>query len=134
MVGRLANTRLLAVAVICAALLALAPVALGAKGGNGGSGQAGSGSSATLTLSPDPVTSWSSFSGSGCGYTVGRQVNIAVNSPYWNAGFPVGVDASGCIRFSFWVDGPGTYGVKAMQNLHGNKQTVLATATLTVTD
>jgi hypothetical protein len=134
MVGRLTNTRLLAVAAVCAALLALAPVALGAKGGNGGGGHAGSGSSATLTLSPSPVPSWSSFSGSGCGYTVGKQVNIVVNSPYWNAGFPVGVDTLGCIQFSFWVDGPGTYGVKAMQNLSGSRQTVLATATLTVTD
>jgi hypothetical protein len=134
MVGRLTNTRLLAVAAVCTALLALAPVALGAKGGNRGGGNAGSGSSATLTLSPNPVSTWSSFSGSGCGYTVGKQVNIAVNSPYWNAGFMTGVDADGCMHFSFWVDGPGTYEVKAMQNLNGNKQTVLATATLTVTD
>jgi hypothetical protein len=110
--------------------LVLVPVALAGKGGNGGSGSA---SSATLTLSPNPVASWSPFWGSGCGYTVGKQVNIVVNAPSWNAGFPVGVDGSGCIQFQFWVDGPGTYGVKAMQSSKGNKQTVLASASLTVT-
>jgi hypothetical protein len=132
MVGRLTNTRLLAVAAIFAALLALAPVALGAKGANRGSDNGRS--SATLTLSPNSVPSWSTFSAYGCGYTVGKPVNIAVNSVYWRAGFPVGVDADGCISFDWAVDGPGTYEVKAMQNLSGNKQTVLATATLTVTD
>jgi hypothetical protein len=118
--------------------LALVPAAgLAAKGGNAGAGGkpggGGSGSSASLTLSPNPVVSWSAFWGSGCGYTVGTQVNVVVNSPYWNAGFPVAVDATGCMRFQFWVDGPGTYGVKTMQNLSGNKQTVLASASLTVT-
>jgi len=135
MIGRLTKTRLLVVATICAAVRALAPAAPAEKRGNGAGGHGGTGgSSATLTLSPNPVSSWSAFSGYGCGYTVGKQVNIVVNSPYWNAGFPVGVDADGCMKFQFWVDGPGTYGVKAMQNLSGNKQTVLATASLTVTD
>jgi hypothetical protein len=116
-----------------ALMLAVVPAAFAAKGGNGSGGQGGAGgtgSSATLTLSPNPVSSWSPFWGSGCGYTVGQQVNIVVNSPYWNAGFPVGVDASGCIQFQFWVDGPGTYGVKAMQGT--KKQTVLASASLEV--
>jgi hypothetical protein len=122
-------------------VLALVPAAgLAAKGGGAnpdrGGGKpsgGGSGSSATLTLSPNPVASWSAFWGSGCGYTVGTQVNVVVNSPYWNAGFPVAVDTTGCMHFQFWVDGPGTYGVKTMQNLSGNKQTVLASADLTVT-
>lgn len=121
------------IALIAAvAALILVPTALAAKGGGGkpGGGGGGSASSATLTLSPNPVSSWSAFWGSGCGYTVGQQVNIVVNSPYWDAGFPVGVDANGCIYFQFWVDGPGTYGVKAMQGLR--KQTVLATASLQV--
>jgi hypothetical protein len=116
-------------------VLVLVPAALAAKGGGGQGGHGGGGtpsSSATLTLSPNPVSSWSAFWGSGCGYTVGQQVNVVVNSPYWSAGFPVGVDANGCIRFQFWVDGPGTYGVKTMQSSN-NKQTVLATASLAVT-
>jgi hypothetical protein len=108
--------------------LVLVPSALAGKGGNGGTT-----TSATLTLSPNPVASWSAFWGSGCGYAVGSQVNIVVTSPYWTAGFPVGVDGTGCIRFQFWVDGPGSYGVKAMQQRKGGKQTVLASASLTVT-
>lgn len=108
----------------------LVPSALAGKGGNNSGGTT---SSATLTLSPNPVASWSAFWGSGCGYAVGAQVNIVVTSPYWTAGVPVGVDGNGCIRFQFWVDGPGTYGVKAMQGSRGNKQTVLASASLTVT-
>jgi hypothetical protein len=131
--------RHIGVVVLVGLVLVLAPVTFAARGGDGanhGNGPGGSGgstSSATLTLSPNPVASWSPFWGTGCGYTVGQQVNIVVNSPYWNAGFPVGVDGNGCIQFQFWVDGPGTYGVKAMQSSNGNKQTVLATADLTVT-
>jgi hypothetical protein len=126
---------ILIVAIIAALLVAYAAAtntrpggairALAARGG------ASAGSTATLTVSPNPVAAWSSFEGSGCGYRTGKQVNINVSGPSWNAGFPVGVDASGCISFQFWVDGPGTYSVTAMQNLSGHKQTVLARATLT---
>ena len=122
--------RNLATTVVLALTLVLVPTALAGKGGNG----AGTTSAATLTLSPNPVASWSPFWGTGCGYTVGKQVNIVVTSPYWTAGLPVGVDGSGCVRFQFWVDGPGTYGVKAMQqSSRGGKQTVLASASLAVT-
>jgi hypothetical protein len=120
--------RHLATTVVLVLTLVLVPSALAGKGGNGGTT-----TSATLTLSPNPVASWSAFWGSGCGYAVGSQVNIVVTSPYWTAGFPVGVDGTGCIRFQFWVDGPGSYGVKAMQQRKGRKHTVLASASLTVT-
>ena len=122
--------RHLATTVVLVLTLVLVPSALAGKGGNNSGGTT---SSATLTLTPNPVASWSAFWGSGCGYAVGAQVNIVVTSPYWTAGVPVGVDGNGCIRFQFWVDGPGTYGVKAMQGSRGNKQTVLASASLTVT-
>jgi hypothetical protein len=126
--------RRIAATIVVVLVLVLVPSALAANSGNGHGGKPGGGSSsASLILSPNPVASWSPFWGTGCGYTVGRQVNIVVNSPYWNAGLPVGVDGNGCIRFQFWVDGPGTYGVKAMQSLSGNKQMVLASASLTVT-
>jgi hypothetical protein len=124
----------LAFAVIA---LALVPVAFAAKGGNGGQGGGGkpgggSGTSASLSASPNPAPAWSSFQGSGCGYTTGKQVNVNVDSPYWNAGFPVAVDSSGCISFMFWVDGPGTYIVRTSQNLSGTKQTQLASVSLRV--
>lgn len=121
--------RHLATTVVLVLTLVLVPSALAGRGGNGGATT----TSATLTLSPNPVASWSAFWGSGCGYAVGSQVNIVVTSPYWTAGLPVGVDGAGCIRFQFWVDGPGSYGVKAMQQRKGGKQTVLASASLTVT-
>ena len=120
----------IAATVLLGLVLLLAPAALAGKGGNSGAGSTGS---ATLTLSPNPVPSWSAFWGSGCGYSTAAPVNIVVNSPYWNAGFPVGADANGCIAFQFWVDGPGVYAVKAMQSLKGNRQTVLGSASLTVT-
>lgn len=125
---RAATVRRIAAAVVLVLALSLVPTALAGKGVGNQSG----GTSATLTLSPNPVPAWSPFWGSGCGYTVGKQVNVVVNSPYWNAGFPVGVDAGGCIYFQFWVDGPGTYTVKAMQSLRGNRQTLLASASLAV--
>jgi hypothetical protein len=126
--------RIAPLAALSAALvLAVVPPALAGKGGGGKpagpGGGGGAGSSASLTLSPSPIASWSPFWGSGCGYTRGQQVNIMVQSPYWNAGFPTGVDTNGCISFQFWVDGPGTYLVKAMQGTR--KQTLLASASLT---
>jgi hypothetical protein len=135
-VSRKAPSLRIVLTVALAALVLAVPTALAGKGGGGkpagggGPGGGGAGSSASLTLSPSPVASWSPFWGSGCGYARGQQVNIVVQSPYWNAGFPTGVDANGCISFQFWVDGPGTYVVKAMQGTR--RQTLLATASLTV--
>jgi hypothetical protein len=126
---------LLIIAIIVAVTLGLALVSrAGPAGANGVLAGRGGGhttaTSATLTLSPNPVAAWSSFRGSGCGYTVGKQVNISVSGPAWKAGLPVPVNGDGCMSFTFWVDGPGAYTVKAMQNLSGRKQTTLATEVL----
>jgi hypothetical protein len=122
---------LIVVAVTVGFALVSRAAPAGATGVLAGRGGHANATSATLTLSPNPVAAWSSFRGSGCGYTVGKQVNISVSGPDWKAGVPVGVDASGCMSFTFWVDGPGSYTVKAMQNLSGRKQTTLASAILT---
>jgi hypothetical protein len=127
---------LLVVAIVVGLTLGFALVSRHAPAGAGGVLAARGGhptsTSATLTLSPNPVAAWSSFRGTGCGYTVGKQVNVNVDSPYWKAGFPVGASDSGCIAFTFWVDGAGSYVVKTSQALSGRKQTQMARITLTV--
>jgi hypothetical protein len=106
-------------------VLSLVPVALAGGGG-------GNNPMSTLALASDSVAAWTSFHASGCGYTVGKQANIGVDSPYWLAGFAVPVDESGCVNFMFWVDGPGAYTIRTYQNLKGNKQTLVASTSLTV--
>jgi hypothetical protein len=90
------------------------------------------GSAAALSITPNPIPAWSSFHGSGCGYTVGKQVNINVYSPTWQAGFPVGVDASGCMTFMFYVDGAGSYTITSSQAAKGHRQTQIASVVVSV--
>ena len=116
------------VASIVALVLALviAPAALAARGGSG------AGTAATLTLSPSSVASGDVFEGSGCGYVVGKQVNVVVTSPTSQTFFPVGVDGGGCIMFRTGTGAAGQYTVQTHQNLKGRRQTLMASASLTV--
>ena len=121
------------VASIAALVLAigLTPAALAAKGGNGGPDSSGAASS-RLSVSPTSVPSGAVFTGSGCGYVVGKQANVVVSSPSSQTFFPVGVDAGGCIMFQTGTGGPGQYTVQTYQKLKGRKQTLMGSASLTV--
>jgi hypothetical protein len=111
--------------------LALAPAALAMKIGDGG-GPAATTSRASLTLTPTSVASGDLFTGSGCGYVVGKQANVVVTSPTSQTFFPVGVDGGGCIMFRTGTGAPGQYTVQTYQRLKGRKQTLMASASLTV--
>ena len=128
------NDRVAHVASIAALVLALvfAPAALAVKTGENGGPHATSSSSPSLTLSPTSVASGDVFSGSGCGYVVGKQANVVVTSPSSQTFFPVAVDGSGCIMFRSGTGEPGQYTVQTYQKLKGRKQTLMASASLTV--
>jgi hypothetical protein len=100
---------------------------------NGGGKPSHGGGSATLTLSPTSVPSGGLFSGTGCGYTIGKQVNVSILSPSSSYFYPTGVDANGCISFGNYASEAGQYTVSTYQALSGgSKQTLMATAPLTV--
>lgn len=119
------------IAALSVALI-LAPAALAVKTGENGGGPASSTGGPTLTLSPTSVASGDVFTGSGCGYVVGKQANVVVTSPSSQTFFPVGVDAGGCIMFQTGTGAPGQYTVQTYQRLKGRKQTLMASAPLTV--
>ena len=106
-------------------VLALAPVALAARG-HGGSTTG----SAKLVVSPTSVPSGASFQATGCGYATGQQANVVVTSPSSRMFFPTGVDGNGCVSFGAWTSEAGQYTVAVYQG--GNKQTLMASAPLTV--
>ena len=129
------NKRVAHVASIAALSVALilAPAALAVKTGeNGGGGPAPSAGGPSLTVSPTSVASGDVFTGSGCGYVVGKQVNVVVTSPTSQTFFPVGVDAATCVMFRTGTGETGQYTVQTYQKLKGRKQTLMATASLTV--
>src|SRR5262245_49192065 len=53
---------------------------------------------ATLTISPKPVPAYGPYSGNGCGYVVGKPVDVAITGPM-KSSLSVTVSASGCISF-----------------------------------
>jgi len=108
--------------------LSLVPVALAGKGHSGG----GSTSSATLTLSPSSVPSGGSFSASGCGYRTGQQANVVITSPSSRTFYPIGVDGSGCVAFGASTSEAGQYTVAVYQSGNGGKQSMMASAPLSV--
>lgn len=124
MTHRVANV---ATTVMLVLVLILAPAGLAAKG----KGPAPS-TSATLVLSPTSVASGEVFMGSGCGYVIGKQVNVVVTSPTSQLFFGVGVDSGGCIMFRTGTGAAGQYTVQTYQKLKGRKQTLMASAPLTV--
>lgn len=105
--------------------LVLVPAAIAGKPRTGST-------AATLTLSPSTVASGEVFTASGCGYVVGKQVNVVVTSPTSQTFFPVGVDGGGCIMFRTGTGAAGQYTVKTYQRLNRRKQTLMASAALTV--
>ena len=127
------NKRVAHVASIVALTLALvaAPAALAMKTGENGGRADPAADSSRLTLSPASVASGDTFTGSGCGYVDGKQVNVVVTSPSSQTFFPAGV-TGGCIMFRAGTGAPGTYTVQTFQKLKGRKQTLMGSASLTV--
>lgn len=128
------NKRVAHVASIVALLLALVltPAAVAAKSGENGGRDDSDAVSSRLTLSPTSVASGDVFTGSGCGYVVGKPVNVVVTSPSSQTFFPVGVNDSGCVMFRAGTGEPGQYSVQTFQKLKGRKQTLMGSASLTV--
>ncbi|MGH2932047.1 MAG: hypothetical protein ACRDKK_04215 [Gaiellaceae bacterium] len=128
------NHRVAHVASIVALLLALVltPAAVAAKTGENGGRDVSDATSSRLTVSPTSVASGDVFTGSGCGYVVGKQVNVVVTSPSSQTFFPVGVDGGGCIMFRTGTGELGQYTVQTFQRLKGRKQTLMGSASLTV--
>ncbi len=110
-------------------VLALVPGAMAGKGRPGGGGTTGS---ATLTVSPTSVPSGGSFQGSGCGYKTGQQANVVITSPSSRTFFPTGVAGNGCVAFGAWTSEAGQYTVAIYQSGNGGKQSLMASAPLTV--
>lgn len=127
------NKRVAHVASIVSLSLALivAPAALAMKTGENGGRADSDAVSSRLSVSPTSVAAGGLFTGSGCGYVAGKQVNVVVTSPSSQMFFPVGVDG-GCITFQAGTGEPGQYTVQTFQKLKGRKQTLMGSASLTV--
>ena len=128
---------LLAVALLAA--IAATP-ALAAKGGNGGGkggGKGGGGnhtSTASLSVSPDPVSAWGAvYSVTGSGFKPGKPVSINTADPGCCLAFDVWPDDSGKISFSRTAGAPGTYKIEAYQQ-SGRKMVLMATVSLAVVE
>jgi hypothetical protein len=122
------------VAAVLAGLLCLLAAA--------GPASADGSNSATLTVTPNPVTAYyaGELEATGCGYSPGDWVDLFVTPP--GAAFPVEVgagpvDTAGCVRIvsSGWVAGPGEYPVEAAHQVQTGqtvKQRPVAGTVLTV--
>jgi len=119
---------IVAVVVIVASTLAAGP-ALAAKGGKGGNGGHGGNTTATLTVSPNPVPLGAPYLISGCGYTYGKSVALVTVYPDGHGsviGVAVGTD--GCISQNDPGETiAGNYELDTYQDLGGRSWTLLAT-------
>jgi hypothetical protein len=88
-------------------------------------------SAATLQVSPNHATAWSTATGTGCGYTA-AEVYVDIRKPEAHAFLAVAPDANGCIAFTFNTDGPGTYELSTRQAGNGKHWRVMATYLLPV--
>jgi hypothetical protein len=105
------------------AILALTMLASSAGAQRGGG--------ASLEFHPNAAPAWSWAHGSGCGYTPGSPVNIAVQKPEALAFLAAWPNSQGCVAFEFTTDGPGTYVVEARQQVR-NRWRLLASYNLPV--
>lgn len=104
----------------------------GKPGGNGNGGNGDNGATATLAVSPNPVPAYGFFHAQGCGYVVGKVVNVYLLDGKTTRFGAVAVDANGCISFDWDTGAPATYKLEASQNLKGKTQTLMASTTFEV--
>ena len=124
-------------AVIVTALLGLAAPASPSTNlagvGTVAAGKPGPATTATLSVSPNPVGAYGkSYTVKGSGYKVGTFVAIQLYEPGCCRFFSIMPDAYGNIGFTTTTAGPGTYKVEARQRLNSRKTTLMAAATFTV--
>jgi len=127
---------LIVAAIIAGLLLALSPVykpadyLAGTKAAEAGRGQA------WLSLSDDlriaAVSSGSQYTIIGGGFDPSTPVSINLGEPGCCRFFNVYPTADGTIGFTATAAGPGTYEVRAYQQLRGRKPTLMATLTFEV--
>ena len=99
-------------------------------GGGGGGGKPPRGSSATLSVTPNPVAAGGSvYSVTGGGYGAGAMVAVNLATPGCCLAFNVLADSTGHISFETTTNGAGTYTVKTYK--YGTT-TLLASKTFTV--
>jgi hypothetical protein len=102
-----------------------------AKGGNGGHGKPGGGGgtlTATLTVAPNPVPSYSDFQYSGCGYTPGAGVQFNLYAPGVTHIWAQTADSGGCITGFSWASAPGSARLDAL----AGSTTLVASTTFTI--
>jgi hypothetical protein len=88
-------------------------------------------SRATLSVTPNHASAWSTATGSGCGYAA-DDVYVDIQKPEALAFFSVAPDANGCISFVFNTDGPGAYVLETRQSPNGKTWRTLASYSLPV--
>jgi hypothetical protein len=128
-----------ALAVVEGALIALLVVGMMAgttfaakntAGGHGKPGGGGSAGTATLVVSPNPVSTSSNFLVSGCGYTPGGGVQLNLYAPGSTSVWAVTANGSGCLPTGYgWA--PGTPGGARLDALQGSV-TLVASTTFTI--
>ena len=126
------RTGFLKTAVLVAAI-AFAASAITASPVQAGRGPRPSTTSATLTVSPNPVPAYSTYHIAGCGYALG--VTVLLNMVQGNGtvaatGAVPGSD--GCISLDWNTNAPGTYTLKAYQQPWGAKLNLMASTTFAV--
>ncbi len=119
--------------VVLVAATATTP-ALAGKGGKG-KGRGGKDTpSATLSVSPDPVSAWGGiYSVTGSGFMPNKVVSINTADPGCCLAFNVWADGSGNISFSRMAAAPGTYTIDAYQK-SGKKLVLMGTISFQVVE
>src|SRR5262245_61343737 len=132
MVTRPTRAIRIALAVGCLTLAcSIVPAAIAGKGGGASGG--GTTSSAWVSASPNPVSAWTQYTITGCGFSTATQVNLVIDEPGTRAFFAARLDSSGCIYLLMTAANSGSYHIQAYQGLSGHKQTLVASTYLTVT-
>ena len=122
------SIRPIPMAVLLVLVLALAPAALGGKGGNGGRPNGGATTAATLLSSCNPCVAGTYATLSGSGYDGSQGAAQVYVSGAWTA-IPVASD--GTVSFSWYMLATGPYDFRIYQK--GNGQKMVLKAQLTVT-
>ena len=100
-----------------------------AKGGGGGHHGGGLAPGATVGVSPNPVSAFSSFAIAGCGYTPGAGVQFSFYAPDGARAWAGTVDGTGCLtNAEGWANSSGT----AKLDVVGGGVTVVASTSFTI--
>lgn len=99
------------------------------NGGHGGSKHGGTGSTATVSVSPNPVPAYSEFQAVGCGYPANAGVQLNLYTSDVTAVYGGIVDANGCLYNAWlWANAPSS----AKLDVLLNSKTLVASTTFTI--